>query len=81
MKLKKKAVIFGVLGQDGSYLANHLLKKNYIVLGITRKINKKKFFRFKLLNIEKKTKLIKGNAVNFNFIKELIRNNKNIKEI
>ena len=82
-KFKKKltAVIFGISGQDGSYLASFLLKKKYRVIGVTRKINKKKFFRFKLLNIEKKTKLIKGNAVNFNFIKELIRNNKNIKEI
>ena len=82
-KFKKKltAVIFGISGQDGSYLASFLLKKKYRVIGITRKINKKKFFRFKLLNIEKKTKLIEGNAVNFNFIKELIRNNRNIKEI
>ena len=82
-KFKKKltAVIFGISGQDGSYLASFLLKKKYRVIGVTRKINKKKFFRFKLLNIEKKTKLIEGNAVNFNFIKELIRNNKNIKEI
>ena len=75
-KFKKKltAVIFGISGQDGSYLASFLLKKKYRVIGITRKINKKKFFRFKLLNIEKKTKLIEGNAVNFNFIKKLIRN-------
>jgi len=82
-KFKKKltAVIFGISCQEGSYLASFLLKKKYRVIGVTRKINKKKFFRFKLLNIEKKTKLIEGNAVNFNFIKELIRNNRNIKEI
>ena len=34
---KKIALISGVTGQDGSYLAEFLLKKNYIVHGIKRK--------------------------------------------
>ncbi len=34
---KKVALIFGVTGQDGSYLAEFLLKKNYIVHGIKRR--------------------------------------------
>ena len=33
----KKAIITGITGQDGSYLAELLLKKNYIVHGIKRK--------------------------------------------
>ena len=33
----KKALITGITGQDGSYLAEFLLKKNYIVHGIKRK--------------------------------------------
>ena len=33
----KKALITGITGQDGSYLADLLLKKNYIVHGIKRK--------------------------------------------
>ena len=33
----KSALIFGVTGQDGSYLAEFLLKKNYKVHGIKRK--------------------------------------------
>ena len=36
MKIKK-ALITGITGQDGSYLAEFLLKKNYIVHGIKRK--------------------------------------------
>ena len=36
MKIKK-AIITGVTGQDGSYLVEFLLKKNYIVHGIKRK--------------------------------------------
>lgn len=32
-----RALITGVVGQDGSYLAEHLLSKGYIVRGITRR--------------------------------------------
>jgi GDPmannose 4,6-dehydratase len=34
---KKKALIFGITGQDGAYLSKFLLKKNYIVHGVKRK--------------------------------------------
>jgi len=35
--MKKVALIFGITGQDGSYLAELLLKKNYIVHGVKRR--------------------------------------------
>jgi len=35
--MKKTAIITGICGQDGSYLAEHLLKKNYKVHGLARK--------------------------------------------
>ena len=34
---KKTALIFGVTGQDGAYLAEFLLKKNYFVHGVKRR--------------------------------------------
>ena len=34
---KKIALIFGITGQDGSYLAELLLKKNYMVYGVKRR--------------------------------------------
>ena len=34
--MKKKALIFGITGQDGAYLSKLLLKKNYIVYGVKR---------------------------------------------
>ncbi len=37
MSKKKIALIFGVTGQDGSYLSELLLKKNYIVNGVKRR--------------------------------------------
>ena len=37
-KIKKKvALIFGITGQDGSYLAELLLRKNYIIHGVKRR--------------------------------------------
>ena len=37
MPKKKKALIFGITGQDGSYLTEFLLKKKYIVHGFKRR--------------------------------------------
>ena len=36
-KMKKKALILGITGQDGSYLAEFLLKKKYQVHGVKRR--------------------------------------------
>ncbi len=33
---KKIALIFGITGQDGSYLTEFLLSKNYFVYGVKR---------------------------------------------
>jgi len=35
----KKAIIFGITGQDGSYLAELLVKKGYRVTGVTRRVS------------------------------------------
>tara|TARA_B100000614_G_scaffold220028_1_gene206447 strand:- start:530 stop:1579 length:1050 start_codon:yes stop_codon:yes gene_type:complete len=37
LKKRKTAIIFGITGQDGSYLAELLLKKNYIIHGVKRR--------------------------------------------
>ena len=50
MKIKK-ALIFGITGQDGAYLTNFLIKKKYKVFGVTRnkkKNNFKNLIRFKV---------------------------------
>lgn len=39
MAKKKKALITGITGQDGSYLAEFLLKKDYKVYGIARRVS------------------------------------------
>jgi GDPmannose 4,6-dehydratase len=36
--VKRKALITGITGQDGSYLAEFLLRKDYEVHGIVRRV-------------------------------------------
>jgi GDPmannose 4,6-dehydratase len=50
--MKKKAVITGITGQDGSYLAELLLDKKYDVIGMARRSSSSNFERIKHLENE-----------------------------
>ncbi len=76
---KKNALIFGVSGQDGAYLAHFLISKNYNVIGTTRNDKKKNLNRLLKLNIYKKVKIIKGQASDLSFCQKLFK--KNIDEV
>ena len=56
--MKKKALITGISGQDGAYLAKLLLEKNYIVYGGDRRTASGSLWRLKKLGIEKKVKIL-----------------------
>jgi GDPmannose 4,6-dehydratase len=58
MKKFKKALITGITGQDGSYLAELLLQKGYEVYGLERRTSSKN--RNNILHIENKIKFISG---------------------
>jgi len=45
--MKKRALITGITGQDGSYLAEFLLGKNYQVFGLTRRTSTSNYDRIK----------------------------------
>ena len=47
----KKAIITGITGQDGSYLAEFLLEKGYEVHGIKRRSSSNLYFRPRLAEI------------------------------
>lgn len=51
--MAKKALILGITGQDGAYLARFLLQKGYQVYGTSRKAEPDSFWRLRLLDIEK----------------------------
>ena len=58
--MKKKALIFGVTGQDGSYLSELLLKKNYEVHGVKRRSSS-----FNTSRIDHLYKDLNENNINF----------------
>ena len=76
---KKNALIFGVSGQDGAYLAHFLISKNYNVIGTTRNNKKKNLNRLLKLNIYKKVKIVKGQAADISFCQKVLK--KNIDEV
>lgn len=71
--MSDKAIITGILGQDGSYLAEHLLKEGYEVYGIYRRCST----GTNLQNIEgiledKNLNLIEGDLLEYMSMTELI---------
>ena len=50
---KKKALITGITGQDGAYLAKFLLEKNYDVYGTFRRLSTPNFWRLASLGVAK----------------------------
>ena len=56
--MKKTALIIGINGQDGSYLAKFLLSKDYEVWGTSRDANGSNLLNLKKLDILNKVKLL-----------------------
>ena len=54
----KKALITGITGQDGAYLAKFLLTKKYKVFGMYRRASTPNFWRLQALDIFDKISLI-----------------------
>ena len=50
--MKKNVIITGITGQDGAYLSQYLLKKNFNVFGILRRNSTDPFKRLDYLNIK-----------------------------
>ena len=74
MKRKKikKALIFGITGQDGSYLAELLLEKNYVVHGVKRKSSSFNTKRIDHIFHKKKFKLHYGDVTDSLSVSNLI---------
>jgi GDPmannose 4,6-dehydratase len=58
---KKRAVITGITGQDGSYLAEFLLEKDYEVFGLIRRSSTVNFER--ISHLQDKVELISGDLL------------------
>lgn len=58
--MAKKALITGILGQDGPYLAKYLLGKGYKVYGLIRRYSNPSFDNLDFLGITKEVELVQG---------------------
>ncbi len=63
--MKKTALIFGISGQDGSYLARLLLKKGYTVVGTSRDAQMSSFANLKKLGIYDKVDVLSASLGDF----------------
>ncbi|HSF31893.1 MAG TPA: GDP-mannose 4,6-dehydratase [Candidatus Tectomicrobia bacterium] len=67
----KKALITGITGQDGSYLAEFLLEKGYAVYGMVRRSSLQRFDRIQ--HIMDRLQLIEGDLTDQSSLDEAIR--------
>lgn len=75
-KNRKTALITGVTGQDGSYLAEFLINKGYNVYGFMRRSSTEPLLRIGELVFSKKLKLINGDLRDIAAIKRAIEESK-----
>jgi len=69
----KRALITGITGQDGAYLANFLLKKGYEVYGTYRRLSSPNFWRLQHLGIFDEINLIPVDLSDTSSILEAIK--------
>jgi GDPmannose 4,6-dehydratase len=68
---EKRALITGVTGQDGSYLAEFLLSKGYEVIGMVRRTSTINFSRIR--HIQDEIELVSGDLLDQGSLLEIVR--------
>lgn len=71
--MKKTAVVTGMTGQDGPYLAKLLLEKDYKVYGLVKRYSNPNFDNIKYLGIENDIDLITGDITDDCSVNHIIR--------
>ena len=72
----KKALITGITGQDGAYLAKLLLDKGYRVFGTVRRSTSEKFINLKHLNVYEKIDFCDFDLLELSNIQNVIKKTK-----
>lgn len=72
--MAKKALVTGILGQDGSYLAEFLLKKGYEVHGMVRRYSTPHFDNLDYLGITEKINFVEGDMTDEASLINVIKN-------
>ena len=73
MARKKNALITGITGQDGAYLAKFLLKKGYNVYGTFRRTSTPNFWRLSYLDITQDINYIPADLIDSTSLTEAIK--------
>ena len=68
---KKKALVTGITGQDGSYLAEMLLEEGYDVIGMVRRTSTINFER--IIDIQDKIKIVQGDLLDQASLIDILR--------
>jgi len=71
--MSKRALITGITGQDGAYLAKFLLEKGYEVYGTYRRLSSPNFWRLQYLGVFDKVNLIPIDLTDTSSILEAIK--------
>jgi len=71
---KRKALITGITGQDGSYLAEFLLEKGYKVFGLVRRSSTPSLDRIK--HIDDEIELVSGDLIDENSLISILKETK-----
>lgn len=71
--MNKVALITGITGQDGAYLAQLLLQKNYQVLGLLPRRSTDSSWRLQYLNIKDQVNLIPGDVTDIGSIIRILQ--------
>jgi GDPmannose 4,6-dehydratase len=71
--MSKRALITGITGQDGAYLAKLLLDKGYEVYGTYRRLSTPNFWRLEYLGVFGKVNLIPADLSDFGSIVEALK--------
>ena len=70
--MKKKALITGISGQDGAYLAQYLLNQNYKVFGLDRRTASNNFWRLEALGIKDQVIKLQVDLTEYSSIRDII---------
>ena len=76
--MKKIALITGISGQDGAYLSEFLISKNYKVIGTVKNKSKKYLWRIDKLGIRKKLIILKLNICDEVAIRKILNKYKSM---
>ena len=77
----KKAIIFGITGQDGSHLADLLLSRDYHVVGISRRASTDNTQRIKHILGNKRFELIQGDITDAYSVINILKKHEDVDEI